>query len=397
MTTILPKIEKVTRDATLSHFLLMFGYKLYSLYFPLYLVAKSFSIAEVGYTNFLIYLPIALFAPVAGFLNHKINPAILSAIGIFGYGVHALGMIIFPNIFTFYLFQIILGISAALFFVSSRAILMRSRLENYDRSFAWFYSANSYASALSPVIGALIIWKFGFVGVFLLSLVLQIFNSIFCFSRLRKKTIKLADGIKIQESRQNYGFALSKIKTKGNFGFIFISFLVLILLGFNNTFFVLFLKNLGWSLNQILLFNSLLSAIFLPISFWIIKQVGRSRSELNISRGSQLSGAFSFLLGGLSSFLNFYLAFFIMLGSHIGGLVADSGRSGFLSVKLKKYPEESAAIDTIFSPLATALGALVGGVVISLLGYSLIFILFGGLLFGVGTLGKKFAKTKEIS
>ncbi|MDO8424628.1 MAG: hypothetical protein Q7S70_01660, partial [bacterium] len=104
--TFLPKIEKVTRDATISHFLLMFGYKLYSLYFPLFLVAKSFTLAQIGYTNFLIYLPIALFAPVAGFLNHKINPAILSAIGILGYGIHALGMIVFPNTFAFYSFQI---------------------------------------------------------------------------------------------------------------------------------------------------------------------------------------------------------------------------------------------------------------------------------------------------
>ena len=71
-----PKIEKITRDATISHFFLMFGYKLFSIYFPLFLVAKNFSISQVGYTHFLIYLPIALFAPIIGFLNHKINPAI---------------------------------------------------------------------------------------------------------------------------------------------------------------------------------------------------------------------------------------------------------------------------------------------------------------------------------
>ncbi len=388
-----PKIEKITRDATIIHFFLMFGYKLYSFYFPLFLVAKGFSLLQVGYTNFLIYLPIAIFAPIAGFLNHKINPAILSALGILGYGIHALGMIIFPNLVSFYLFQIILGISAALFFVSSRAILMGTKLESYDRAFGWFYSANSYAAAVSPAIGALFIWKFGFQGVFILSLILQFFNAVFCYTRFRKQTGHLPDSVKIKESGRNYFTVLKNLKTKDTLIPVSISFLVLILAGFNNTFFVLFLKNLGWSLNQILIFNSLLSLVFLPISFWVIKQVAKFKSEINISRGSQLAGIFSIFLGGLASILNFYLIFFIMLGNSIGGLITDSGRSGLLSIKLKNYPEESAAVDTVFSPLATALGAITGGFLISLLGYPLLFF-FGGIsLFISGIFGKKFAKT----
>jgi len=76
---IFPKIEKITRDATISHFFLMFGYKLFSLYFPLFLVSRNFSLPQVGYTYLLIYLPIAIFAPFVGFLSHKINPAILAS------------------------------------------------------------------------------------------------------------------------------------------------------------------------------------------------------------------------------------------------------------------------------------------------------------------------------
>jgi len=97
----IPKIEKITKDATVVHFFLMFGYKLFSLYFPLFLVAKNFSLPQIGYTNFLIYLPIAIFAPLAGFLNHKINPALLTSIGILGYGVYSLGMILVQNQFIF--------------------------------------------------------------------------------------------------------------------------------------------------------------------------------------------------------------------------------------------------------------------------------------------------------
>ncbi len=394
--SILPKIEKITRDATLAHFFLMFGYKLYSLYFPLYLVAKGFSLIQVGYTNFLIYLPIALFAPFVGFLNHKINPAILSALGILGYGIHALGMIIFPNLFFFYLFQIILGISAALFFVSSRSILMASKLESYDRSFAWFYSANSYAAAISPAIGALFIWKFGFLGVFIFSLILQFFNAIFTFRRLKNQVGHLPDNVKIKESSQNYFTALKDIKSRSILPFLLTSFFVLVLAGFNNTFFVLFLKNLGWSQNNILVFNSLLSLVFLPISFWMIKRVAKFRSEINISWGSQVAGIFSMILGGLSGILNFYLIFIIIIFNSIGGLISDSGRSGLLSIKLKRHPEESAAIDTIFSPLATALGSLIGGLIIGILGFPLIFVLIGGAIFGIGTFGKRFAKTQKI-
>lgn len=392
--SIFPKIEKVTRDATISHFFLMFGYKLFSLYFPLFLVAKNFSIPQVGYTHFLIYLPIALFAPIVGFLNHRINPGVLAAIGIAGYGIYALGMLIFPNLLTFYFFQALLGISAALFFVSSRAILMGSKLENPARAFAWFYSAPSWADAIAPAVGAFFIWKFDFLGVFILSLVLQFFNAIFCFSQLKTQTKQLTETITIKKSSQNYLKVVQIISWKNILPFVSISFFVLLLAGFNNAFFVLFLKELGWSQNQILIFNSILSLVFLPISLWVIKRVAKFPSEINICRGSQITGIFSILLGGLSSILNFCLVFFIMLGKSIGGLMAGSGRSGLLTTKLEKFPEESAAIDTIFSPLATAFGALIGGLLISILGFPLIFIIGGIFIFLAGISGKNLLKMK---
>ena len=391
----LPKIEKITRDATMAHFFLMFGYKLFSLYFPLFLVAKNFSLFQIGYTNFLIYLPIALFAPLVGFLNHRINPAILTAIGISGYGIYSLGMILSHSLFIFYLFQIVLGVSASLFFVSSRAILMGSKLENPDRAFAWFYSAPSYADAVAPAVGAFFIWQFDFLGVFILSIILQFFNAIFCFRNLRKKTGHLTENIKIKDSGQNYLKVLGSIKGKDFLPLVLVSFLVLILAGFNNTFFVLFLKNLGWSQNQILIFSSLLSFIFFPISIWVIKQVGRLKSETNISRGAQITGIFSILLGSVANILNFYSVFIIMLGKYVGGLMAGAGRSGIMTTKLRKYPEESAAVDTIFAPLATAFGAIIGGFLISPLGYPLIFILGGILIFGAGFFCRKCGVVKS--
>jgi predicted MFS family arabinose efflux permease len=142
---------------------------------------------------------------------------------------------------------------------------------------------------------------------------------------------------------------------------------------------VLFLKNIGWSQNQILIFSSLLSMVFLPISFFTALWLDKSKSIANILKGSRIAGTFSIILGLMANILNFYLMFVIVLFKNIGGLITNSGRSGLLSTKLKKYPEESAAVDTIFSPLAASLGALMGGGLITLLGYPLIFIA-GGIL-----------------
>jgi len=384
---IFPKIDKITKDITLIHFFLMFGYQMFSPYFPLFLAGKNFSLEQIGYAGFLIYLPIAFFAPLIGFLNYKINPAVLISLGIIGYSLYAFGMIIFPNLWFFYFLQILLGVSASLFFVSSRTVLMSSPLESPDRSFAWFYSAPSYASAIAPAVGALLIWRFDFLGVLILSVAIQIFTALFALNRLKTKEINLIDNIKIKESGSNYLKVLAIVKNKNILPFVFISFLILVLAGFNNTFFILFLKSLDWPQNQILFFNSLLYLVFLPVSFWVIKQAGKSGSEKNISLGGQIAGIFSILMGGLAGVLNFYLIFFIMLGKYIGSLIAGSGRSGLLSTKLKEYPKESAAVDTIFSPLATAIGSIIGGLIIGSLGYPLIFVMGGVLISGAGIFG----------
>ncbi len=423
---ILPKIEKVTRDTTISHFLLMFGYKLFSLYFPLFLVARGFSLPEVGYTYLLIYLPIALFAPFVGFLNHKINPAILASVGILGYGVYALGMILIRNPALFYFWQVLLGISAALFFVSARTILISSPLENYDRAFGWFYSAPFYADALAPVLGALFIWKFNFIGVFIFSAVIQIFTAIFCFSQLKKnyqkaphQKLRFGAGSVPHQVRLWCGI-FEKIKEKTVLLPTVLSFSVLLISGFYFAFFVLCLKDfLAFSQNQILVFISVLSTTFLPISLFLISRLenrgsirwegGRDarasrvagapvlgwvgvQSKRNIFRGGMAAGVFSILFGSFLPFLNFFTLLLINLGRSAGALICNSGRSGLISQKLKENPEEAGALDTVFSPLGVAAGALISGVIIGFLGYQLLFILGGIFVIIVGILAKKFAK-----
>ena len=394
----LPKIEKITRDATISHFFLMFGYKLFSLYFPLFLVVSGLSLPEVGYTYLLIYLPIAIFAPLIGFLNHKINPIILAGLGIFGYGIYCLGMILIQPGILFYFLQVFLGISAALFFVSIRGILMSAKLENPDQAFAWFYSAPFYANAIAPVVGSFFIWKFNFLGVFAFGFLIQIINAIFCLTQLRKNSFKTMTN---QDNRtnlsennfiKNYQKVFKKLKEKSILGPILACFSVLLLTGFYRAFFVLFLKDLGWSQNLILVFISLLSLVFLPISLFVIKRIGQLKSQKNIFQGVAISGIFSIILGVLGVFSNFYTIFLVKLGEGIGGLMSGSGRSGLLTKKLKEQPKEAGAIDTIFSPLGVGLGSLFSGLIIGFLGFSNLFIL-GGVFVAVATIiGRKLTR-----
>jgi MFS family permease len=394
----IPKIEKITRDATLLHFFLMFGYRIFSLYFPLFLVAKGFSLPQVGYTYLLIYLPIAIFSPIVGFLNHRINPAILASIGILGYGFYALGMILFPNLIIFYLFQIILGISAAFFFVSMRAVLISSPLENYNRAFGWFYSASYYAGAVAPVVGALFIWKFNFIGVFTLSLVIQILTSIYCFLQLKRKRIKPLDKyFNLERFSQNYEIVFRKIKEREILLPILISFSVLLMSGFYQGFGILSLKDvLHWSHNTIITITAILCFLFSSISLYLIRRLEKFKSEKSIFQGGIIAGIFSTLFGIFLPYLNFLLYIIISLFQSAGALVCDSGRSGLVSQKLKENPEEAGAIDTIFSPLGTAFGALISGVVIGFLGYQFLFILGGLFVLIVVILGKRFAKLENL-
>jgi len=63
-----------------------------------------------------------------------------------------------------------------------------------------------------------------------------------------------------------------------------------------------------------------------------------------------------------------------------------------VSQTLKENPEEAGALDTIFSPLGIAFGALISGLIIGFLGYQLLFIFGGAFVILVSLLCKKLAK-----
>ncbi|MBI2577805.1 MAG: MFS transporter [Candidatus Wildermuthbacteria bacterium] len=379
--------EAITRHATLSHFFLMLGYKTFSMFFPLFLAQKGFSLPQIGYVYLLIYLPLVLAAPFAGFLNHKVRSVYLVTAGIGGYALYSFFMLVIESPVFFFAAQIFLGISAALFFVSFRSILMGARLQNPDSSFGWFYSAPMYGEVLAPAIGALLIWRFGFSGVFAVSLLLHVFNMAFTLIVLLKaKTISLADNVRVQEIKDNYKELGKGFFERAVFPFLAISFIVLVVAGVYRSFFVLFLKDIGWTQEMILLYGSISSLLFVPLSLYIIRFIGRRKSVTNVLGGAYLSAMGSMIFGLFGAVFSFVGILLVMMVREIGLIIANSGRSGLLTRRFPKHPEEAAVADTVFAPLGTAVGSLIAGLIIGFTGFPGLFIGSGILIFLVSSL-----------
>lgn len=374
----IPHFERATRNSTISHFLLMLGYKLFSFYFPIFLLAKGLSVPKIGFIYLLIYLPIAVSSPLVGAISYKLNPYLLIVCGIFGYLLYSLGMLFLPISFAFYFLQVMLGISASLFFVGNRIILMSSALIKPARSFGWFYSASYYAAELAPLLGAISIFLYGLKSVFILSIFIYLIDIMFTIFNLKKSEFSNYLKISFRESLSNFFSTSKKIFQPQFFPFILVSFLVLFVGGFYSSFFLIFIKENGWSQNTILTYSSLSSLLFLPISFYGLHILSKNTSLKNIFVGSLLFGIFSLLIGQFGIFLGFVGVLILNGMLDLGSFISSSARSGFISKIFSSHPSETGALDTIFSPLGVALGSLIGGLLIGYIGYSGIFI-FGGI------------------
>lgn len=387
----LPPIGKTTFNVSVVHFLLMFGYKLFSLYYPLYLVSIGLSIVKVGWVYLLIYASIAIVAIWANFWIHKINPAKAASFGIFGYGVYALLMLYNTGPIIFYSAQVLLGFSAALWLVSLKSIIIESRPKNYNNSFGWFYAAPEYASALAPAIGGLIIYKFGFGPVFALSVFIQFINAIWAYFNLKdintyvivnpaERGEAIPKNFNFQNLKENYLSIFYSLKKDKVAAFaLVVMFVSLIFGGISRPYFVLFLKDLHYTQNNIIGFFSLLSLVFIPLSWIIIKYIGKITSYKNITLGVTVDGIIFIIIGLFSSILNLILVFLLLLADTVGGLMAGSGKSGMIAEKFAKFKEEASTIDTVIVTLAPALGGIIGGIVISQIGYAATF-LWGGII-----------------
>lgn len=364
-------MEPITRVATMSHFLLMFGYKLFSFFFPLYLVQQGFSLPQVGYTYLLIYLPIALFAPIAGYLNKKLPPVALTITGIVGYAAYSLVMLFTPTPLVFYTMQIILGLAAACFFISTRSLLIGSHLRHPDQSFGFFYAAPNMAEALAPAAGAVLIFFLGFPGVFMASFLVYLMNLIYLATR--RSVIQHSAVRHIVPTTTAYLKFGRAILKPNIFPLFLISFAVLLIGGIYQPFFVIFLDYVGWSQTQILTYGAVFSLLFVPISYLIIRFALHQRSSHNIYFGSLVFAVGSTLFGVLAQQLQFTGVLALALIRGAGSLTTNAGRSGYLARLFRKLIEPASVFDTVLSPLGVALGALLGGWLLTYLDFASLF------------------------
>ncbi len=370
------KGEMIAIDSSISYFLLMFGYKLFSAYFSLYLLQLGFTVAKVGYTYLLIYLPIALCAPFVGYLLHRVRPFILSSLGILGYGVYSIGLLLVPSLFN--PLQIILGISAALFLVSTRVIMIRAKLENYDSAFGLFYSAPTYAELVAPVVGGVLILFFGFPGVFIASFGVHLLNIAFSSHRFWESGQTSLAAMSAKQYAKNYIAILSNLRSSTILPLIAIGFTVLIVEGFFGAFFLIFLRNfLGFTQTQVVSYVSVLSLISAFISIFVIRLLNKNKTSSNIYRGGIIYSLAALIMGFAAPVLNFVSVLAVNLLKGFGGLLVSSSRSGLVSRTFSDKPEEAGVIDTMLSPLGTALGAFAGGFIVSAFGYLALFIIGG--------------------
>ncbi|MCK4892082.1 MAG: MFS transporter, partial [Candidatus Pacebacteria bacterium] len=454
-----PKMEKATFDVSLVYFLLMFGFKIFSLYYPLFLISIGFSVLNIGSIYLLTYSVIAISSVIINYYIHKFNPSKVAAFGIAGYGIFALLMLLSGSHFfiswikmtipfslaewiitadlsgkliIFYIAQIVLGFSAAAWLVSLRLILMKSEPKNKSRSFGWFYSMPHYASAIAPAIGGIVIWKFGFTGVFALSVLIQFANAIYAYARLNRNcrfhgsyshaysadiavdpvaqkgfaltcsehlSLKKYDATRgellqcsqrIQKNKKtnlikNYIQVFSIIKSDKIFIIILISlFSVLILGGIYRAFFVLFLENMSFSQEEIIKFISIASVSYLPLSVIVIQIIGKLKNNKVISMGIVMEGFVTIILGLFASVISLLGLFTIMVFDSLGALSVGSGKSALLSKKLKNYQEEASVFDTILTTLGPAFGALIGGMAILYIGFQNTFLYAGVIVFLLG-------------
>lgn len=394
MRHLFPNFPRVAVDSSISYFLLMFGYKLFSAYFSLYLLELGFSVAKVGYTYLLIYLPIAISAPFVGYLLYRVRPVFLSSLGILGYGLYAVGLLFLPDLFN--PLQMLLGISAALFLVSTRVIMIRAKLDNYDSAFGLFYSAPVYAELIAPLIGGALLLYFDFAGVFAASFAVHLINMFFNLHRFGENGRGDIHPPGSRHILQNYRDMFKGIVSAGILPQLILGFIILIVDGFYSAFFLIFLRTfLNFSQNEVIFYVSALSLFFVPISIFAVNMLHRHREKVNMFQGSAIYAlatiVFSFVSAGVSLFG--VLAVNLMKG--FGGLIANSGRSGVVSRTFPGEPEEAGVLDTVFAPLGVSLGAFLGGIIAYNFGFSSLF-LAGGTIVLVGAVSVKLFFLKKV-
>ncbi len=371
----------IAREAALAHFSLMFGYKIFSLYYPLFLAAAGLSLTQIGKVYFWIYFPMALAAPLAGFLSRVIHPAIMAAAACSGYAAYALGMAFWGGAAMAYLWQIVLGISAAFFFTASRALLIADSDGDVEHDFSWFYNASFWSAALAPAAGAIIVWRFGFEAAFMTSAAICVWAALVSAGMITNSWHMKHGHLTWGHFKNGWEKAFKLAFPRSAAGYIALSFIVLLAANALHPFFVLFLRDdIGLSQAQVLHFTAIMAAAFSILYFFVLRRRQNGHPEAGILRGAQVAGASTIIFAVFLPVLSYVGAFFLELARSVGGFFANTGRSALLAKELKSRPAEGAALDTIFAPLGIAISAMLGGYIIEYLNYQWLLLITGAMM-----------------
>jgi MFS family permease len=377
--SLVSNFERTTRSSTISHSLLMLGYKLFSLYLPLFFLEKRLSLLQIGLAYLLIYLPIAILSPLIGAISKKIDPYFLVISGILGYSLYSLGMLFTSSSMFFYELQVMLGVSASFFLIGNRVVLMSSRLNRAARLSGLFHSLSHNAAQLAPAIGAGIIFLFGFNGVFILSILIHTVNILYTYLSVRKELNIQPDVDSYANSLSHFGQIIKNSLNSNILPILIFSIAILTLGGFYQSFFLIFLKDIGWGRGQIFLYASLFSVLFLPLSSFGMRIFSKSNLAKTIFVAGVVFAASSVVIGLTASFVGFLGIIMLMITAQLGSFLSNSARSGFIAKTFSSLPHGSTVLDTILSPLGLALGSLLGSLLVGHIEYSGIFV-SGGIL-----------------
>ena len=177
------KIENPIFTISVIHFLLLSGYKLFSLYYPLFLDLKGLSLFNVGLNYFILYFCVGLFSLLFLFIK-KGNIKFFLSISVLGYAFYSISMLFISTLFQFLSMQILLGFFSSLFYISARdVILFKTKARTSD--FQYFYLAALVSAILAPIVGGILISVGNFTLVFLSSILIY-FVSLLPISKLEK-------------------------------------------------------------------------------------------------------------------------------------------------------------------------------------------------------------------
>ncbi len=330
-------------------FFTLFSFNISSTFFPLYMQQQGLDKFEIGITYGMLPLLLAAVGFFIGILIDKFGIKRIMSLGIFGYVIFVLMFSFSFNLVTFLLSFVIIGISAAMFWIGGRAYIYG--FKEIPKSISYFNTIVLSQAIIGPYIGGKIIENFGYGRLFTISAVLIFGMFIFVSWFFKPRPVK--------KIKWKFKFNLKILKEIGP---------ILILASIVSTwflFFTLFLKTQSFSESEIGLIASLavLFAATLQIPAGRVVKLLKTKKSLILSFVLWAVGFY--LLTRADSLPEIVFATFITSFSAISGIAMFARFS-----KLSKEKGKAASSWEVTHNAGAYIGALVNGFVFQNFGFT---------------------------